>query len=207
MPKKYVRRRYRKRAAPFSKKQVAAIKKISNSQDELKEKTATASSSGIVSGTGFNNILASMRPAQGDDHNQRIGDMIRIRDVDIKCQVNCGTANGTVWAYAFQTLEDVGPSNMDNLDPNDFLPTLQESNTRYKMLYSKKVNLDPDGKSNHLFEVHIPSSKLGKKTVQFDAGAATVVGGGQIVFNVTTNNTSGSQIVVDCNDRCRYYDA
>ncbi len=70
MPHKH-RRRMNK---SFSKKQVKQIKKISRSNDEIKQVLNTVALSSLVDGSSYALVLPTI--AQGDDDGQRIGNSI-----------------------------------------------------------------------------------------------------------------------------------
>lgn len=205
MPRNYKRKQY-KRRMPFTKSQMKAIQKISQRSGELKHVDSSSTHTSVVTGGGQNLYLSTATlPAQGDGENQRVGDQINIKSVRFKAQVNCGTANGSVRCYVVQHLDDT-VATINNLDPNDFFPTLQTSLTKYKVLYNKVIQLDPDGKSNHIFMVDIPAKRLKIKRLNFDSAASTLTGGGDISFHVTSNNATASQMTSDLNTRFSYYD-
>lgn len=186
----------------FNRKQVKAIKKIAQASGELKHLDVTFTSAGLVS-SGSLSDKTNLAIPQGDGEGQRVGDQLDVKDMHIKAQINSGTANGSVRMFVYQHLEDTDPS-VGNLLPNDFWPTIQTSLQKYKILYDRTINLDSDGKSNHLFDAKI--KKFGVSKISYDTGASTVTGPGEISINFSTNNATASQVTVDCNCRVRYYD-
>ncbi len=198
--RKFTKRRSSRRPKQSFKKRVLSVMK---SSAELKEVVETSTDTSLTDASSFSETITN--PAQGDGDNQRIGDRLEIKDLSIKASVFSGTASGLVRCYVYQSMGDVLPQNMILL-PNDFYLKIQDSQSKYKVLYDRVISLDPDYRSSYLFNIRIPVKKMGKKAIHFDAAASTVVDGGTILIKITTDNTTVSQMTVDCNYRYRYVD-
>lgn len=203
-------RGFYKKKMPFNRRQVKAIKKLAESSGELKSLDGAAiTSASLISGTGvtfFNTALSAI--PQGDGEAQRIGDQLRIKDLHARFLVDAGTAQGAVRVTIFQQLEDVLPAGVPTSTGSvqQFWPNIQTSLTKYQKLYDKVVYLDGNGKSSHLFDIKIPASKLMIKKWNYDSGATSLTGGGQIRGSIMTNNLTALQMTVNGVQRIRYYD-
>lgn len=198
-------RRYRKRSnykRPFSRKQVKAIRKIAEKSGELKSKQYNNTDNDLQS--TFNMNTGALSIAQGTDDDERIGDSIYLHKVQARFQVNT-LVSSTLRLFAFQCLEEVAPSGVSTLKPNEFWPNIQVSGARYKVLYDRVINIDPDSKGSMLLKVDIPGKKLKIKKIPFDEGAATMKNG-QVLIYLTSTNTTASQITVDANLKAYWYD-
>ncbi len=196
-------RNHRRKPKQSFKKRVLTVMKANA---ELKENFGTGTDTSLIAGSGFADDLIN-NIAQGDGNGQRIGDHIEVKDLSIKASVFSGTASGLVRCYVYQGLEDNPPDTTAmTLAPNDFFPSLQDTNSKYKVLYNKVISLDPDYRSSFLFNIRIPAKKLGLQRIEFDAAAETIVGGGLVKMRIETDNTTASQMTVDSNYRLRYVD-
>lgn len=205
--KKVYKKPYRKYASlrPFSKKQVKAIKKISQSSGELKEEKEIGTSASLTDTTPFTMTAGGVIP-QGDGNGERVGDKIRIKDCSFRCQLECGTASGTVRVVAFQELEDEEPDMSSLSVPNDFWPDIQTSVAKYQVLYDRSFCMDPEVLSHKLINLNFPAKKLRVKYKEFASASTTLRSGGEVRIRILTNNTVINQMTVDCNSRIRYYD-
>ncbi len=173
---------------------------------ELKEIAETATDSSLTLASPFSDNIPGSIP-QGDGDGQRIGDRIEVKDISIKASVFSGTASGLVRCIVYQGLEDNPPDTASmTLGPNDFYPPLTSTNSKYKILFDRVISMDPDYRSSFLFNIRIPAKKLGKKNIEFDSGAETLLSGGLVVLRITTDNTTATQMTVDSNFRLRYVD-
>ncbi len=200
--------RRRSTKSGLNSKQIKQVKKIALSQGELNHLDTAISSASLTASSAFT-LNSFFDIGQGDAENQRVGDQLQIKDLKINVRISAGSANGIVRCVMWQQLDDAQPTGMggySNLPPGDFLPTIQVSITKYKVLKDFYFDLNSAGKNNKFLKIRIPAKMLAHKKINFDSGASTITGPGKIHFKLTTNNTTASQMVVDGNARASYYD-
>lgn len=199
MPRKYNKN---KGLTKTMRKQVI---KLTQAQSELKKKDETATDTSLTAASPF--IMAiTPDPVQGVGKDQRIGDTIKLGKISLKALVCAGTANGLVRAFVYQALDDVSPSNVSDVGPNEFFPDIQSSITRYAVLYDRTVMINPEQRSDYQFNIELNPKKYKVKNINFDSASTSINGGGALFLAITTNNTTTTQMTVDCNARERFFD-
>lgn len=201
------RKRYNRRGAPFSKKQVKAIQKIAQHSGEMKNNSDNQTSSSLISTSPFIHRMSHITIDQGDGEGQRVGDEIFIKQLSWRCLVDAGTAQGILRVIVIQQLSDTLDSFSTGLLVNSFLPDKATTNGRYKVLYDKLMYVGGDVKNSQLIKLNFRNNRLPIKKVHFDEGLATYSGGGDIEFYVITDNTTASQITCNANLKLMYYDS
>ncbi len=95
-PKRF-KRRPKSRKMPFSQAQVKAVKRIANSQKDLKSKEVASADTSLTNASGFaEDVIGGCAITQGNLDNQREGDQLVLKDVSIKVSLQSGSANGLV---------------------------------------------------------------------------------------------------------------
>ncbi len=208
MPHKHRRRQNKS----FSKKQVKQIKKISRSNDEIKQVLNTVALSSLVDGSSYALVLPTI--IQGDDDGQRVGNSISPQMLKYKIAVNkvASTTSTLCRVYVIQILYDMTQSTFlstyRNILPNDFFPRLvDDSNVdSYRILFDKTISLNGDTDSSRLMNINLKN--VGKFIYNGDAGVpGDDHARGDMALFITTLNSSGTAITVDGNMKLRYYDS
>lgn len=193
--------RKRKSKTSFKKKVLAVI----NERSELKQLVTTVSTTSIVETGKFALVeSASFVIPQGDGDGQRVGDVIYLKDIDVRVSLNAGSAQGQMRLFAYQELEDEEPTSLITaLNPDEFWPRLRESDAKYRILMDKSFSLSSQEPVKH-FNLKLNNFPI--KKLSYDAGATTIEGGGLINMNVSTMNTTADQMSGTATIRVRYYD-
>lgn len=198
----------KKRRYPFSKKQVSAIKRISERTGELKSQIYQVAEASIVT-ANVNLIDPLWTLSEAAGNYNRIGDEITVNHIYGLMQFNAGTAAGTVRVVGIQQLGDTALTSgvfNENIPAGLFVRE-EVADTRYQILLDRTFHLDPTVKQDHLLRFFIPGKKLKIKKWVYDSGASTKQERGYVLFYILTNNATASQITMDGNIRLSYYDA
>lgn len=207
---KYVPRRKYKKAMPFSKRQVKAIKKIAIKTGEVKTIDTNTTDSSLVLTSGMSIDMPTI--AQGDTDSTRDGDLINLDSLQYRIRVNSGTANGLVRCVVVQFGQqqdgDSSPFFEGNLDPTFLYPDLDTIQTEYKVLYDSVKECNPQGRNNIYFKIRIPKKKLKWTKVEYSdsAGLSSDIIRGKVFCKLYTNNTTASQMTAEANSRLKFYD-
>lgn len=200
-----MRRRYSRR--PFSRKQVKAIRKISEKSGELKCVKATTNDTSLTNTSGVqHSVIGTITQGDGQDA-QRIGDKITVKDLQVRVSLKSGTANGLVRVYLYQVKGDLANFGgaLNDLYPQSFFPDMNDTNgNTYKILFDRVYKLAPDIAEDHFVKLNIKGSRLLRKVVEFDNDASTVIDG-DIKLGIETDNTTATQMTADVDSRLRYY--
>jgi len=184
-----------------------AIKKISQASGEQKTIEDNKTSSSFVSSSAFTHSSNDVAPAQGDGEAQRVGDKIRVKDYSWRALIDAGTTQGIVRLLIIQQLADTLNSFSTSISCHSFLPDMNITNGRYKVIEDRLFYVGGDKQNSMVLKRHISAKKLALKSMEFDEGAATYIGNGKLHIFLFTNNATASQLTVDSNLKLRYYDA
>lgn len=204
--KKFVSRRNKR--MPFSKKQVKAIKKISELSSELKSKVITGNDASITQGSPYVVTLNSFGIAQGTDNDERIGEDIRIKDLWYKIHLYGGSAGlySGGHCYSLTVLQHDGNEALtasSQISPLEFFPSGQDSEENYKILFHKVYTLNPSSVDNKYHSIKINGKKLRK--VFFD-DATTTVKRNSISIILKPLTSTVNRLEADWTGRLRWYD-
>lgn len=207
MPKQYKRMR---RKAPLSRAQAKAVLKLANGPRELKyvdqdHGNLNAQSTAVV--TKIN------PPAQGDGVSSRDGDSYFLKSLQLTSFLNPGSATGNVFRFiVFQWLEDdaadvpvVGDILANTSSANDQVNSFYNINSRkrYRVIYDKKLYIDPNQASGGFKPVKMYTTKIPQRKIILNEAALTGVGN---FYMITLGTASSLSIFTGTNTRMRYMD-
>lgn len=190
----------------LEKKQVLNLIK---KREELKYADSNETDSSLIATSGFAQDGVPVI-AQGDDNAERVGDSINLKSLRYQVVIKSGTASGLVQAYVFQELSDTAPSgfsiNHSSVPINSPFPKMDIAQFPYKILFNRRFVLDPDNKDTHYLDIRLPSRMMKVKKLTFESSTGNVLTHGKVTLHIKTDNTTASQMTVDSNCRCEYYD-
>lgn len=207
---KMYRKKYsNKKRMLFSKRQVKAIHKIAQNSGELKSKEDLSNNtSSITESSPLSYNLTTMALAQGDGSNERVGDKIRIKDIQYRIRVKPGslgydTTNGHVYRLLVIQGSNNDVGGVSNINPLEFFSTQQSNDSKYKILYNKIFRINPDSIETKFHIIKLEGHKFNQ--VIFDSGATTV-SQNEIALRLTPLTTTALQLQADYSVRLRFYD-
>lgn len=210
MPRIYRRKKnYKKRRAQPSRAIISAVSKVMARKAELKDLTTTISDLNANSTAGV--VIQKINPpAQGDGSNQRDGDQLYLKSVQLNAQMNCATDTvNTQRLIIFQWMEDdtsCTPAVGDILQntTNAALPFsfyVTNPGRKFRVLYDKVFNFDGSGGSQAL---RVVNAKLNPPQKKMSFDPATITGVGNLYMLVCGIKAAGA--LNQINYRIRYYD-
>ncbi len=198
-------RRNRNSKTSFKKKVLAIV----NSKKELHSKaSAVNTDTSIVAGGSHARLSSNLQLAQGTDDDERIGDLVAFKDITFQVGLQPGLAglgNGVMARVkVVQYLEFELSSVVKEIEPYEFYPNYQASDTKYRILFDRTYALSANGRQAHYQTIRIPGSKL--QPVEFDDAAATEAKG-SIECSITTDTTTANELSGSISLRGRWYNA
>ncbi len=140
---------------------------------------------------------------QGDSVNQRIGSSILVTGLKINLLMTTTvSASVRMMLISFPNSEaglDLSP--LDAVGVNGFLPRQDDIEARYRVLWDRTINIDPDKNGSVAIKKYI---RYNKKCVYKDGVTSPYVN--QANLYLFTNNTTGSAISVVAEGRIMYKD-
>ncbi len=201
MPKQ--RRNRRQTNKSFSQR----VKKVIEQQAETKYSFAATTDSSLINTSGTqHNCIGTI--VQGDAEDERIGDKIRVKDLQIRLTLKSGTVSDLVRVYLYQVKGDLANlgGSLNDIFPQSFFPTMEQTNgNQYKILFNRVYQLAPDIMENKFIKITIPGKKLLVQQVEFDDGATTLLNGA-ITLGIETPNTTASQMTAQVDSKLRFFD-
>ena len=200
MPAKRRSRRSNKKS--FSQRVQNVIKK----QAEVKYCFGATTDSSITSSSGVqHNCMTGIDP--GDSSIERIGDKVKLKDLQVHLTLKSGTVTDSVRVYLYQVRgESAAPNYLKDIYPKSFFPTLEETGGHtYKVLFNRVYSMSPGMMDCKFLKLNIPAKKLLIDEIQFEAGTSTVVDG-LILLGIETSNGSGNEMTAQVDSKLRFYD-
>lgn len=204
----------------LTKQMVKTIKKLSiETGDQVRHIQAWNNSS--TSFTGAGTQLTFSFPsgiAQGAGENQRQGDYLRIKDLDLRGVLKVANATeDVVWRlFILQHLEKTAPSNLPGANGIAFhMPDFQNAEHKYKVLFDKIYKMPASPYSDGVLggtkglnlvkyiKVKIPGKKI--HPVRYDAASSTLFDMGNIVAYITNGNGQTNASSIDLRALLRGY--
>lgn len=205
--KKYVSKKYSRNSRKSNKTFAQRVKKVLEKEAETKYSIASTTDTSLINTSGTqHNCIGTI--TQGDAENERIGDKIKVKDLQIRLTLKSGTVSDLVRVYLYQTKGDLANfgGSLNDLYPQSFFPTLEETNGNvYKVLFNRVYQMAPDINETKFLQLTIPAKKLLVKNIEFDAGLTTIMNGA-IQLGIETTNTTASQMTAQVDTKLRYYD-
>ncbi len=198
------RRNSRKRMSQKSFKK--NVIRVIQSQAEKKFLDQAENDTSIVASQPYNLVING--PAQGDDHNQRDGDKIKMAGIRWRGQLALSASATEGASIRFLCLR-LPATNVDGtapiadftgLLPNDFLP--QQVPYHYKVLRDFVVNIGTGAVNKKLIKINLPV----KDMLQYD-GSASSDRANYVYFVLgLTDHATASELSIDSNVRSLFYD-
>ncbi len=201
MPRKVFRQK-----ANFKKRVLAIV----NSSEELhcKEDLNNIDTS-VTESAAHTLSLSSFAIAQGTDNDERLGDKIRVKDMNYLIKLFPGfagiPATGLLARVKVLQYKDASePSSVSDINPMEFYPGLQTAQTGYKILFDRVFKMTPDGNNEmHYLKVRVDGKRL--MHPQYNEGASTVQLR-DVECVVTTDTATINQLSSEISGRIRWYD-
>ncbi len=198
-----MKRRPRKSKQSFSMR----VKNVIKSQAEVKYSLAATTDSSLINTSGTqHNCIGTI--IQGDAEDERIGDKIRVKDLQVRLTLKSGTVSDLIRVYLYQVEGDLAnfSGSMNDIFPQSFFPTLEESNgNHYKILFNRVYQMAPDINETKFIKLNINAKDLLVQQIEFDAGATTLLNGA-ITLGIETPNTTASQMTAQVDTKLRFYE-
>ncbi len=199
------RRRFQKRRPRRKVNLNARIKKVLYRQAESKFFDDTATDTSLIN-TDARSLDGSIdfgSIVEGTDVNERIGNSIFVTGISINLLFTTTvSASLRIMLIQFPNSEaglDLSP--LDSVGVNGQMPRQNEIEARYKVLWSRNMDVDPDSKGSVAIKKFV---RYQKKVVYKDGVAQPYAN--QCRLYVFTNNTTASAIVANADCRIMYKD-
>ncbi len=181
------------------------VKRVLYRESESKYIDGTASDTSLINtdARSLDNALDFDGIVQGDSVNERIGSSIFCRGV--QCNLLFTTtvsASLRMMMIQFPNSEaglDLSP--LDSVGVNGLLPRQDDIEARYKVLWQRNLDIDPDKNGSVAIKKYV---RLNKKVVFKDGVAQPYLN--KCKLYVFTNNTTGSAITATADCRIFYKD-
>lgn len=191
---------------PLSRAQVKAVKKIAMTSSELKKKELVVAESSLGSNftVSIGGLGTSFSLAQGTDEDERIGETIKVKDLQFNLHISPGSTAGNQDPYRVIVYQLLDSNNSAiELDPFEFWPDSNQDQ-KYKILYDKITNnTDNTNRESQFHRIRISGKSL--KLVKFD-DASTTCQEGQVAMTIVPLNTTANVLNKQVSARIRYYD-
>ncbi len=209
MPRRQSRKPRRSNKSGLNRTEKKQVLNLIKKREELKYIDSNETDSSLISTSGFA-MDGIPTIVQGDDNAERIGDSINLKSLRFQVLLKSGTASGLVQAFVFQELTDTAPSgisiNHSSVPINSPFPKMDVAHQAYKILFNRRFVLDDSNMDTKYLDIKLPASKLGIKKITFESPTGNIVTSGKVSLYIKTDNTTASQMTVDCNCRVEYYD-
>ncbi len=140
---------------------------------------------------------------QGDSVNERIGSSIFVKGVGVNLLITTtASASLRIMVIQFPNSEsglDLSP--LDSIGVNGFLPRQDDIEARYKVMWQRSLDIDPDKNGSVQIKKFL---RYNKKVVYKDSVAQPYIN--KCKLYVFTNNTTASAINVVANCRIMFKD-
>lgn len=197
------KRRQRRSTKSFSQR----VKNVIKKQAEVKYSIpATLHSTSLtVSGGLQHNCVGAI--SQGDSKNERIGDKIKVKDLQVRLTLKHTDYGHMVRVYLYQVRGKLGDFDnaLNDIYPQDFFPNLEKTDGHtYKVLFNRVYPLEV-GKAYKFLKLNIPAKKLLIDEIQFDEASSNILDG-EIMLGIETTSTTANEVSSWVSTKLRFYD-
>lgn len=205
--KSYRKQRKGKKKLPFSRKQISTIRKVAQHSGETKYLDIAISPINPYDSNAADMMDGVMGLSQGDTKSTREGDSVFFKSLRWQGRLlNNETTPRTLRFLVIQTFGKTVPTGIPMANSELFLPRLDTSDIRYKVLLNKFITLSPSGQpgDQKLFKHSI--SKFPIKKITYEAGSSTITSGNIYAYLINQNGSATSDVSGDVNVRFLYND-
>ncbi len=194
-------KQHRRRGGSFNQK----VKRVIYREAESKYIDATVSDTSLINtdARSLDNALDWDGIVQGDSVNERIGSSIFCRGLQVNLLFTTTvSASLRIMMIGFPNSEaglDLSP--LDAVGVNGLLPRQDDIEARYKVLWQRNLDIDPDLKGSVAIKKYV---RLNKKIVYKDGQSQPYLN--KCKLYVFTNNTTGSAVTATADVRIFYKD-